>query len=316
MANVRVGYQRGTVALVHQTGLSAHHGCRMRPTNTPAAPSVHMQSIDDPTHFGLGVPAFGRSLAVPRIAVLLRLAESQGPIPPNSDRSALGATPTHRPRHDLHIGTRPRTWPSPGGHLLRAVRSGWPCSMDAAGCRREWFIHECRRRRQHGPEGVLPAVLAAGQLGGFVLAGLWHRVAVDAGAGRDRRLLGIARWIWLFPLTLLVLSVALGAGLWLSALNVRYRDVRHAVPFLVQLWFFASPVVYSAEIVPDDLWLVYHLNPMAGAIEGYRWVDLRRDRCSADCGHRHRYRRDSVHAAHRPGVLPAHGTHLRGRHLT
>jgi lipopolysaccharide transport system permease protein len=66
--------------------------------------------------------------------------------------------------------------------------------------------------------------------------------------------------------------VALAGGVWLAAINVRYRDVKHAVPFIVQIWLFASPVVYSAAIVPDEFWFVYHLNPMAGAVEGYRWV--------------------------------------------
>ncbi|MGD8486823.1 MAG: ABC transporter permease [Chloroflexota bacterium] len=79
-------------------------------------------------------------------------------------------------------------------------------------------------------------------------------------------------WLWLIPLALLVTLVAIGTGLWLAAINVRYRDVKHAVPFLIQLWFFATPVVYSAEIVPEELWLPYHLNPMAGIVEAVRWV--------------------------------------------
>ncbi len=79
-------------------------------------------------------------------------------------------------------------------------------------------------------------------------------------------------WLWLVPLSGLIILVALAAGLWLSALNVRYRDIKHAVPFIVQLWFFATPVVYSSAIVPDELWLIYHLNPMAGIVEGFRWV--------------------------------------------
>jgi lipopolysaccharide transport system permease protein len=79
-------------------------------------------------------------------------------------------------------------------------------------------------------------------------------------------------WLWLIPLSLLVTLVAVGTGTWLSAINVRYRDVKHAVPFLVQLWFFATPIVYSAEIVPEELWLPYHLNPMAGIVEAMRWA--------------------------------------------
>jgi lipopolysaccharide transport system permease protein len=69
---------------------------------------------------------------------------------------------------------------------------------------------------------------------------------------------------------LLAALLALGVGMWLSALNVRYRDVRFALPFLVQLWLFVSPVIYPASVVPADYrWLVW-LNPVAGIIEGYR----------------------------------------------
>jgi lipopolysaccharide transport system permease protein len=80
--------------------------------------------------------------------------------------------------------------------------------------------------------------------------------------------------LWVLPLTALAVTTALAVGIWLSAANVRYRDVRQLVPFLVQLWLFASPVAYSAEIVPPKwLWL-YQLNPMAGVIEGFRWALL------------------------------------------
>lgn len=72
----------------------------------------------------------------------------------------------------------------------------------------------------------------------------------------------------------LVLLAALAVGLWLSALNVRYRDVGHAVPFLIQIWMFASPVVYPLSLVPERWRLIYSLNPMVGAIEGFRWAVL------------------------------------------
>ena len=79
--------------------------------------------------------------------------------------------------------------------------------------------------------------------------------------------------ILLFP-TFLLLAVltALGAGLWLSALNAIYRDVRYVVPFLVQFWMFASPVAYPSSLVPERWRWVYGLNPMAGVIEGFRWA--------------------------------------------
>jgi lipopolysaccharide transport system permease protein len=71
----------------------------------------------------------------------------------------------------------------------------------------------------------------------------------------------------------LLLSVltALGVGLWLSALNAIYRDVRYVIPFLVQFWMFASPVAYPSSLVPENWRWLYGLNPMAGVIEGFRW---------------------------------------------
>ena len=78
------------------------------------------------------------------------------------------------------------------------------------------------------------------------------------------------------PLTVLASLAALGVGMWLSALNVQYRDVQHAVPFLIQLWMFATPVVYPASIVPERWRLVFSLNPLAGVIEGYRAAALGR----------------------------------------
>jgi lipopolysaccharide transport system permease protein len=75
-----------------------------------------------------------------------------------------------------------------------------------------------------------------------------------------------------FPLFLLLaVLTALGVGLWLSALNAIYRDVRYVLPFLVQFWMFASPVVYPSSLVPQRWRWLYGLNPMAGVIEGFRW---------------------------------------------
>lgn len=73
---------------------------------------------------------------------------------------------------------------------------------------------------------------------------------------------------------LLALATSLGVGLWLSALNVKYRDFQYTVPFIIQIWMYASPVVYPASIVPESLKLLYSLNPMAGVIEGFRWALL------------------------------------------
>ena len=70
---------------------------------------------------------------------------------------------------------------------------------------------------------------------------------------------------------LLAVATVAGAGLWLSALNVRYRDVQLAVPFLILLGLFVSPVIYPVEVVPDDLQALYALNPMVGLFEAFRW---------------------------------------------
>ena len=73
---------------------------------------------------------------------------------------------------------------------------------------------------------------------------------------------------------LLTLATALAVGLWLSALNVQYRDVRYTIPFLTQLWFFATPIAYSTSLVPERWRVLYGLNPMAGVVEGFRWALL------------------------------------------
>ena len=74
---------------------------------------------------------------------------------------------------------------------------------------------------------------------------------------------------------LFTVVTALAVSLWLSALNVQYRDVQHAIPFLVQAWMYASPVAYSAELIPTGIWrFIYGLNPMAGVIQGFRWALL------------------------------------------
>lgn len=73
---------------------------------------------------------------------------------------------------------------------------------------------------------------------------------------------------------LLAILTALAVSLWLSALNVRYRDVGHAIPFLLQLWMYASPVAYPVSMIPEQWRFFYSLNPMAGVIEGFRWALL------------------------------------------
>jgi len=81
--------------------------------------------------------------------------------------------------------------------------------------------------------------------------------------------------IWALPLFLLLTIItALGVALWLSAINVRYRDVNYALPFMTQFWLFATPVAYSSNLISEKWQLVYMLNPMAGVVNGFRWALL------------------------------------------
>ena len=82
------------------------------------------------------------------------------------------------------------------------------------------------------------------------------------------------RAVMVIPLTVLAFVTAIGAGLWLAALNVQYRDVRYVLPFLTQLWLFATPVVYPSSLVPGPWRVLYGLNPMVGVVDGFRWALL------------------------------------------
>jgi lipopolysaccharide transport system permease protein len=73
---------------------------------------------------------------------------------------------------------------------------------------------------------------------------------------------------------LLAIATAFAVGVWLSALNVEYRDVRYTLPFLTQFWMFATPIAYPSSLVPETWRAVYGLNPMAGVVEGFRWALL------------------------------------------
>jgi len=80
--------------------------------------------------------------------------------------------------------------------------------------------------------------------------------------------------LWLPFLLLLALVTALGVGMWFSALNVQFRDVRYILPFLTQFWMFATPIVYPSSLLPEPWRTVYGLNPMVGVVEGFRWALL------------------------------------------
>jgi len=112
------------------------------------------------------------------------------------------------------------------------------------------------------PIGAVVAPLVDFAIGFAILIGFmaWYRIVPGPSI------------VWLPALMLLALATAASVGVWLAALNVRYRDVRYVVPFVVQLWMFATPVAYPASLVPARWRAVYGLNPMAGVIEGFRWA--------------------------------------------
>ena len=81
--------------------------------------------------------------------------------------------------------------------------------------------------------------------------------------------------IWALPLfILLALITAIGVGLWLSALNVMYRDVGYVIPFLTQFWMYITPIAYPASMIPEQWKFIYALNPLTGVVEGFRWALL------------------------------------------
>ena len=111
------------------------------------------------------------------------------------------------------------------------------------------------------PLGVLLAGIVDFGVGFIILGAMlaWYDVTLTANV--------LATPLFL----LLAIATALAVVCWLAPLNVRYRDVSHAMPFLLQVWMFASPVAYSVELIPQQWRWVYGLNPMAGVIEGFRW---------------------------------------------
>ncbi len=83
--------------------------------------------------------------------------------------------------------------------------------------------------------------------------------------------------IWLPFLLLLTLATSLGVGLWLSAMNVQFRDVRYTMPFLTQFWLFATPIAYPSSLLSEPWRTLYGINPMVGVVEGFRWALLGTD---------------------------------------
>jgi lipopolysaccharide transport system permease protein len=94
----------------------------------------------------------------------------------------------------------------------------------------------------------------------LVLLLLWYRVPVSAHV------------LWLIPLTALCMLIAVGSGIWFAALFVRYRDIRHLIPFVIQLGTYVSPVGFASAIVPGKWRFLYSINPLVGVIDGFRWA--------------------------------------------
>jgi lipopolysaccharide transport system permease protein len=122
-------------------------------------------------------------------------------------------------------------------------------------------------RKVYFPRLVIPVAAVAAGLIDFgiafvVLLGLAVRYSVPF----------TAHMLWLPALVLLALVTALGVGLWFAALNVLYRDIQYVVPFLVQVWLYATPIVYPSSLVPERWRTLYAINPMVGVVEGFRWA--------------------------------------------
>jgi lipopolysaccharide transport system permease protein len=120
------------------------------------------------------------------------------------------------------------------------------------------------------PRLVLPFASVLSGLVDFVIAFI-----ILIGMMVYYRVMPTVNILWALPAFLLLAIVtALGVALWLSAINVQYRDVNYALPFLTQFWFFISPVAYSSQLISAKLQIIYMLNPMAGVVNGFRWALL------------------------------------------
>ncbi len=125
------------------------------------------------------------------------------------------------------------------------------------------------------PRLLIPFASVLSGLVDFAISFVLFAVLVVVAVMMGHHNIAISPLIFLLPvLVIFVVMTALSVGLWLSALNAHYRDFRYALPFLVQIWFYASPVVYSTSLVPEKWRVLYGLNPMAGVIEAFRWVLL------------------------------------------
>jgi lipopolysaccharide transport system permease protein len=124
-------------------------------------------------------------------------------------------------------------------------------------------------RKVYFPRLVIPVSAVASGLLDFAIA-----FVVLLGLAARYGVTPTANILWLPVLVLLALVTALGVGLWFAALNVLYRDIQYIVPFLVQVWLYATPIVYPSSLVPERWRTLYAINPMVGVVEGFRWTLL------------------------------------------
>ena len=125
-------------------------------------------------------------------------------------------------------------------------------------------------KKVYFPRLVVPISVVLGGLPDFVFSFLLLLIMM----AYYRRFPPLTFIFWLPLLIVLMLVAVLGVGLFLSALNVKYRDVRHVVTFLTQVWLFATPVLYPASLLPPNWRLAYSINPMVGVVDGFRWALL------------------------------------------
>ncbi len=126
------------------------------------------------------------------------------------------------------------------------------------------------------PRLLIPLVPVCMGLADFAIAFvLLIGLMVYYGVAPSAAMLTIPFW------TLMAVTTAFSVGLWLAAINVRYRDVRYTIPFLTQIWMFLSPVAYSSALIPEKWRPLYAMNPMSGVIDGFRWALLGRSAPSA-----------------------------------
>lgn len=124
-------------------------------------------------------------------------------------------------------------------------------------------------KKVYFPRLIVPVAAVMAGLVDFALA-----FVVLLGMMAFFRIFPTVRIVWLPLFLLLAIVTTLGVGLWLSAMNVQFRDVRYAVPFLIQLWLFITPVAYPSSLLSEPWRTLYGLNPMAGVVEGFRWALL------------------------------------------